>query len=54
MRALRVSNVQFLARRLLLESLGDWRYLGTLHKLENRRGRKSRRFLEVPFWSRRS
>lgn len=37
-----VSNVQFLARRLLLESLGYWRYLGTLHRLEKRKGRKPR------------
>ena len=37
-----VSNVQFLARRLLLESLGYWRSLGTLHKLEKRTARKSR------------
>ncbi len=37
-----VSNIQFLARRLLLESLGHWRYLGTLRNLEKRRGRKPR------------
>jgi hypothetical protein len=28
-----VANVQFLARRLLLESLGYWRYLGTHENL---------------------
>ena len=28
-----VANVQFLARRLLLESLGYWRYLGTHESL---------------------
>lgn len=35
-----VSNIQFLARRLLLESLGYLEISETLHNLEKRRGRK--------------
>jgi len=32
-----VSNIQFLARRLLLESLGFWKYLGADHHLQLRK-----------------
>lgn len=37
-----VSNVQFLARRLLLESLGYWRYLGTHENALRLKGPKER------------
>ena len=35
-----VSNVQFLARRLLLESAGYWRYLGTHKNLQHLKSRR--------------
>jgi hypothetical protein len=38
-----VANVQFLARRLLLESLGYWRYLGTHQNLLRLKGPRPRR-----------